>query len=513
MIAQRQSLDAIAAAYPPIARKQTERAPIGLDNFELVTADDLGLGAFDPIRAVIEHPDGYDRSADVARCARDMVRAGYADDQIIGVLMNSANAISDHILEQKDDLRAATRALQFARGQAARDDAGGLGDRGAGSEAGRAADGASRPRGGAEVQPLDLIDAGSLAGVAVGPMEFMIQNAVPARQVTLFTAPGGAGKSYMSLLMAASVSRGALAFGLKTTPAVAIYLTCEDDDDENHRRLIGVANALNTGLEGFAGQLFIRSLAGRRENGLARIDQNNKMTVLSLFLELRATIMATGARFVVLDNVAHLFEGNENIRAHVAAFVGLLNSLALETDCAILLIGHPNKSGDSYSGSTAWQNQVRSQLHLERDADDPDARTLTLAKGNYARFDEPIRVRWHRGAFRLDSDIPAGETTGASILEQAENAHFLACLAARTRQKRPVSEHVAARDSYAPKAFLGMPEAAGMTEPHFARALKRLLDTGVIERGELDFDKPGSRGHKAAGLRLRVLLEAGDEPF
>lgn len=55
--------------------------------------------------------------------------------------------------------------------------------------------------------------------------------------------------------------------------------------------------------------------------------------------------MHLGSQLVVLDNVAHFFGGNENIRSEVVAFVHLLNRLALIIDGSVLLVGHPNKAG------------------------------------------------------------------------------------------------------------------------------------------------------------------------
>ena len=505
----RHALADMQAEFPPVAAAHVQRAAVNLDTFALLTPDDLNLGAFDPIRSVIEHPDGYDRSADAARCARDMVRAGFSDDQIVGVLMNPDNAVSGHVLEQKDDLRAATRALAFARAQAEGDAERG----GAGSRAGNRGEGAPAPQATADTVPLALIDVGSLAGKPVQDQPWVIAKLVPDRQVTLYTARGGAGKSHTALTFCASVSLGVPAFGFATTQGVAIYITCEDDNDENHRRMIGVANGLNVGLDRFAGIFFAKSLVEYRDKGIARLDQNtNRLHVESLFHELRATLLLLKPKLVALDNVAHFFEGNENIRAHVAAFIGLLNSLALECDCAIILIGHPNKAGDSFSGSTAFQNQVRSHLHLEVDEDDPDLRLLTLAKANYARLEEPVRVRWNRGAFRLEADVPEDDASRFNALNHRQNELFFTCLDKLTAQQMTAS-HSKNAGNYAPKVFATMPDAKGMKVADFERTMARLFAGGRIERGEYDFNRAGTSGHKAEGIRRVAQQEAQDEPF
>src|SRR3546814_6141812 len=85
-----------------------------------------------------------------------------------------------------------------------------------------------------------------------------------------------------------------------------------------------------------------------------------------------------------------------------------MNRLAMKVDGSVLLIGHPNKAGDSFSGSTAWENQVRSRLFMERPADtlDRDVRVLSRQKANYAQNGEEIAFRWHEWAFILEDELP-----------------------------------------------------------------------------------------------------------
>lgn len=512
------TLEEMAASFPPIRNGSGERAKVEADGYRLETADTLGLAPFSDIRNQIEEPLGQDRSSDAYWLAIMMLRDGFSDAHVIGVLLNPANPVAEHCVENDQPMRAATRALSAAKRNLPKDGGGEAGSRGAGSRANGSPGGAPAPRSGAggpdQAELLDLLDAGTLAGIVPPPLGWVIHETIPPKQTTLFTAVGGGGKSRTALQMAAAVSIGARFWGLATRQGVAIYLTCEDDNDENLRRLIPIARATGLPLEAFKGKLFIKSLIERRDKGLARIDQNNKMTVLDLFWSVRATVLAKGARLLVLDNVAHLFEGNENIRAHVAAFIGLLNSLALEADCAIILVAHPNKAGDSFSGSTAWQNQVRSHVHLDTDADDPDRRHFRRAKANYAPIGEPIVVRWHGGVFRREDEIPPEENTRFTVLEARENERFLACLDARNQQQRPVSIHTQARESYAPRAFADMDEGEGLTERQALAAMNRLLDRGVIAQRELDYEKPGSRGHRAVGLtRIEQTGEDYEPPM
>ncbi|WP_294275080.1 AAA family ATPase [uncultured Sphingomonas sp.] len=502
----------LAHYFPPVA-PQADRAEVDIGEVEPLSFADLALPKSDPLYASLMLPAGRDGSADALLAAGDLYRAGFSESVIAGILMNEDVPAAAHVHRQSNPRRAVLRILQRVIGDA-ESGARGAGDGGAGSRVGDRGAGAPGTAGSSEAQPLTLIDVGSLAGKPVIDQPWVIRKLVPDRQVTFFTAQGGGGKSYTSLSLAASVALGALAFGFSTTRGPALYLTCEDDDDENHRRLIGVANALNVGLDGFANKLFVKSLVDRRDKGIAHLDQNtNKLRTEPLFHELRSTLLTLRPKLVILDNVAHLFEGNENIRAHVASFLGLLNSLAIEADCAIILIGHPNKAGDSFSGSTAFQNQVRSHIHMKVDEDDPDRRELTLAKAKYARLEEPVMLRWYRGAFRLENDVPDDDASRFSALHHKQNDLFFACLAKMTEQQLPAS-HSPNAGNYAPKVFAMMPEAKGLKPDELAKVMARLKGRGLIEVGELEFDRPGSAGHKARGWRrTNRVEEADDEPF
>ena len=221
-------------------------------------------------------------------------------------------------------------------------------------------------------------------------------------------------------------------------------------------------------------------------NELATFDADGKLRTAPAYALLRATIEAAKAKLVTLDNVAHLFAGNENDRSQVTAFINLLYQLCGELGVTILLIAHRNKAGDTYTGSTAWLNAVRSQILLERvDDADADVRRMTLGKANYARAGEAVSFRWHDFALVRDSDLSAdiGSEIAANAAANADNATFLACLAERTRQQRAVSEKTGR--NLAPVVFAAMPESKRIGKTRLEAAMDRLFRLGRIERAEL----------------------------
>ena len=65
-----------------------------------------------------------------------------------------------------------------------------------------------------------------------------------------------------------------------------------------------------------------------------------------------------------MDPGAGAFGGNENDRAAVREFTGYMSGWGVDNKCAALIISHPPKTGETYSGSTDWLGSVRSLWNL-----------------------------------------------------------------------------------------------------------------------------------------------------
>lgn len=322
--------------------------------------------------------------------------------------------------------------------------------------------------------PYPSLDLIALSGIDPEPRRFVIERIAPERQVTLFTGPGSAGKSLLGQQLATAMAAGVPCLGLEVKAGVAVYLTCEDDSDELHRRQIAICAALGVDMPSLDGRLHLISRVGELDNVLTTVSEKGETLPSPSFLRLSATVRSVGSSLIVLDNVAHLFDGNENDRGEVTQFVNLLNRLAQETGAAILMLAHPNKAGDDYSGSTGWNNAVRSRVFLEHD-EETDMRHLRLPKSNYSKKGDVVSFRWHEWAFVRDEDLPADtrRELDAAIKTSAENAAFLRCLAACAENRRAVSHNPGT--NYAPKIFADMPEAKGVKVKAFKAAMERLL--------------------------------------
>lgn len=336
----------------------------------------------------------------------------------------------------------------------------------------------------APAETFPLCDLALWATTEPAAKPFAVERFIPKGEVTLASGVGGSNKSLLGQQLCTCYAAGTPLLGLHTAGGATLYLTAEDDERELHWRQAHIARALSLPLEGLIGQLHLTSIRGRLDNQLATFASDGRMSITPALQILKATIAATGAKLIVLDNVAHLFGGNENDRAQVTGFVNALYGLCNEFDSSVVLIAHPNKAGDDYSGSTAWPNAVRSHIVIRRPegAADPDLRQLSVAKANYARTGDEIAFRWHDFALILDTDLPADTRAelAANAMASGDNLVFLTCLEAATRQGLRLSANVS--PSYAPTTFEGMPEARGLKKDRLAAAMKRLLSLGKIEQ-------------------------------
>ncbi|NML94734.1 AAA family ATPase [Novosphingobium sp. TW-4] len=352
------------------------------------------------------------------------------------------------------------------------------------------------------LQTLDLADLSTRQPV---PKSFAIERLAPLAEVTLFTGPGSAGKSLLGQQMATCAAAGLPCLRLAVEPGPALYLTCEDDAEQLHWRQAHLCDALGVPMASLAGKLHLVSLRGALDNELGTFTPDGRMHLAPAYHRLVATLQSIGARLAFLDNVAHLFAGNENDRGDVTRFVSLLNRLASDTGAAIILLGHPNKSGDDYSGSTAWLNAVRSQFNIEHDVE-TDIRKLKIGKANYAQKGDAFRFMWRDWAFVHEDDLPAdtARQMRETVLANADNKLFLTCLAERNKQRRHVSEKPTAQN-FAPKVFEAMPESKGIGRKRLTDAMDRLFRIEAIERGFLWRDT--GEGRDIHGLR-----ETSDKP-
>jgi RecA-family ATPase len=338
---------------------------------------------------------------------------------------------------------------------------------------------------GPELTPLPFLDATLWEGQAVTRLRWLATARIPAGNVALLSGDGAAGKTTIALQLCVATVLGMDWLGsIIDTPGPAIFFSAEEDSEEIHRRLLAILGERGHSFGDLRHQLHVHCIPGQ-DSVLGRPDRSNTIQPTNLFLQLELSAKNIRPALIVIEAAADVFAGNENDRSQVRQFIGLLRRLALASGAAVLLIQHPSltglASGSGTSGSTAWNNSVRSRLNFTaakpRDGDDadPDVRMLRVMKSNYGPAGELVRLRWHNGVF-----VPEG---GPSTIERAAaetfaDDAFLRCLDVKAAQGINVGP--ASGKNYAPVVFEPMTEASGHKRRALAMAMERLLSAGRI---------------------------------
>lgn len=316
-------------------------------------------------------------------------------------------------------------------------------------------------------------------GLPTPRRQWCVEGFIPHGNVTMLNGDGGLGKTLLAMQLQVVAALGSHWLGMQMEPIKSLGFFCEDDTDELHRRMADISAHYGCGLDKLA-DVHLASRVGE-DNLLMLFDKTEVGRPTPLYNEIAKHAVDIGARLIVLDSLHDLFGGNEIMRTHARQFIGLLRKLALKINGSVLLCAHPSlsgiNSGTGTSGSTAWNNAVRSRLYLTKPKDgegDDNTRILKTVKANYGPLGNDVELTWRNGVFVRD--VPSSDPYG-----QATQV-FLQCLDKMTAEGRRASPSKQSPD-YAVRAFMRMPQAKGISKDKLERAKDQLFGQGKIRVG------------------------------
>lgn len=347
---------------------------------------------------------------------------------------------------------------------------------------------------------VHVINPADWHGEPIPTREWYCEGLIPMRTVTILNGDGGVGKSLLALQIAAAGAMSLDTLGMEPLAGRALVLGAEDDADEFQRRLDDIAKAHGKDLH-FLSMLRLIALADR-DALLSVPDRAQVMQPTPLWRGIETYARDFKPKLIVLDTAADLFGGDEIKRSQVRQFIAMLRKLAMELDCAVVLLAHPSvqgmQSGTGSSGSTAWNNSVRSRLYLtkgDKDAD-PDIRILKIMKANYGKTGDEMRIKWKDGVFVLDDGKPS---PGSAMLNVRAESAFRDMLSAINRTGERVAKTKGL--NYAPKVMADRPDAGGLSVKQLEGAMQRMLAAGDLR---IVMEGPPSKS------RQRLILTAED---
>lgn len=275
-------------------------------------------------------------------------------------------------------------------------------------------------------KPRPLLVPIDVAGVIANPSpppRFVWAGYCPRKEVTLLGAHGGTGKSTIALMLAVAVATGRELFGHATECGRVVFVSLEDGADVVRYRLAHICKAWGIEPAKLAPRLAI--VDGTASPELFTAENRRHGETTATYAELRE--LAKGTSLLIVDNASDAYAGDEIQRQQVRSFIRCLAEIARANDAAVLLLAHVDKNtsrarkaegGEGYSGSTAWNNSVRSRLFVTRDEN--GALELAHQKSNHGPLCEPLTLRW------LENGLPELVPTFAADSGTTEKAQAFA---------------------------------------------------------------------------------------
>lgn len=369
-------------------------------------------------------------------------------------------------------------------------------------------------------KPAPLLLPVDVAGVLSRPSEpprFVWDGYLPRGVVALLGAHGGTGKSTIALMLCVAVATGRELFGIATEAARVVFVSLEDSGDVVRHRLAHICREWDITPELIAERLTI--VDGTANPELYTADRRDDGLITATYAELRD--LAKGAGLVVIDNASDAYGGDEIQRRQVRAFIRHLAAIAKDNDAAVLLLSHVDKStskargaegGEGYSGSTAWNNSVRSRLFMTRT--EAGALRLEHQKSNFGKLREPLRLFWPENGLPQADKAPVGIV--AHIAERVDTQALLKLIAEYTERGERVTAATTSRTNAAkllagestfPKGLKPADVFDLLRRAERAGQLARVLHRGA-DRKPRECWEVTSKGREFAGLAATAATAA-----
>ncbi len=224
-----------------------------------------------------------------------------------------------------------------------------------------------------------------LADVEPEPVAWLWPGRIALGKLTLIAGDPGLGKSFLTLDMAARVSRGTPwpdALDTAQPAGGVVLLSAEDDVADTIRPRLDAAGA---DVARIAALQAVRAVGGNGRESSRSFDLSRDLPALE-----EAIRNVDGCRLVVIDPItAYLGGVDSHKNANIRGLLAPLAMLAATHRVAVVAVTHLNKSGGGPAiyrtmGSLAFAAAARAAWAVSKDRDDPKRRLLLPIKNNIA---------------------------------------------------------------------------------------------------------------------------------
>jgi len=316
-----------------------------------------------------------------------------------------------------------------------------------------------------------------------GPPEFVINGYIPRGIMTTLYGRDGLGKSTLTVLLGIqlAVGRSALLAAPKA-PQRVLYISPEDPERaviDRVKRIAGMLDLTDEEWELVEQNFKMPPMTGA-DITVMKFDREGEGAPRKFAEQLRERLETDNLDLVILDPISDVYSDNENDFSKVAAMMRHLNQLAMATDTAIMLIGHPAKDeASTYGGSRAWSSKSRSRLLLQQ-AGSGRFPTLSQQKSSYGPGMPDIDCLW-------DKNWGVLKPVGSALVEELTQSDLEPVMGDLLRgveelANRDVVAKItkSSRTLYLPRAL----HDAGLCKQHSVEELHAAMNR-LIDRKEL----------------------------
>ena len=341
-------------------------------------------------------------------------------------------------------------------------------------------------------------------------------------EITLLHGPGAAGKSQLCVAWAVALALGKSFGRLRPRQRSRVLLTnFEDNAVEQQRRISAMLRSFDATPADLQGWLYRVSLGSESDATMFNLDEFGQVEGTPCWDALKDACKSIKPDAVFADPLVAINavpENNNQLMRRVMSVISF--DMAKHYKVALVLAHHDNKSGSededsdasNARGGTDIVNAVRFEIQTKKmtvgQADgwgiDPKKRGFYFRAGSAAskrNYTAPEESEWFE---RLEA-VVGGEPVvfcvpyapPTSVLTEAQTTSLVATIEKAT-EHGPYSPQLGKTDRSLAPAF----ERLGIVPKNQTRALKALLETGLVEKAEWEVRD----GRWRAGLRSKAGL-------
>lgn len=331
------------------------------------------------------------------------------------------------------------------------------------------------------------ITASELGDRPIVPPAWWLEDLIYERAVGCLYAPGGTGKSYVTLQMAVASALGEYFCGRPTVEGRTAIWSCEDDINVLQHRLDRIVKARGKAMSDLEDRIVLFDRT-EQDNTMLRLDKTFDVQPNRLWDDFILTMERLEPALIVVDGLWNVYDGPENNRGIAYKVVTRLKEIVQATGATVLVTAHPSlsgmASGEGTSGSTAWNGAWRYRLLLERPERNGIERRLKSMKQNYGRDDDAISLAWDDEAGVFVHDIEESGTV-ATLKREAERQRFVDTLWKVIKAGRRVTMGGRQAMTHVTKVYAQERDWRGYPAAKLEKLAQECWDHGLLRMGQV----------------------------